>query len=520
MRKIFLTTVAVLLGLTPLRAPLAGTDTVETRSVHSGGAPRFTLNDAILTALQRNPDIQRARQDIERAKGLYLELRAQALPRLDATGNYSDTDPELFVSKGGPVVPGSGSTFTSGTGRVTSAYNVEVRATQVVFAGGRVVSQIRGADFQRDSAYFGFRNVIDQVIATVRQQFYQVLLNRGLIDVQEESVELLRRQLQDQQNRFEAGTVPRFNVLQAQVALSNQIPNLITAQNNFRISRLQMARTIGLDLDPADANQPPLEAVGQLFFDPRILPLEEAIRVARERRPSLKQQKANILNSAEQVRVARSGFFPQVNATAGYQGRSSIFSSDVGDVSTGTVVGLNGNWAIWDMGATYGRMKQARAVLQESKITYEDAVRQVDLEVQQAYSNLQQNRELFHSQEKNVEQAEEAQRLAKARLDAGAGTQLDVLNAQVQLATARSTRLQALAGYNATLAEFDRVTSTETTYSNELDDPRTRNKVKTEAAPTPAPKPTPLPLNHAGNRKPVATSSTRTRTTTTIGGGK
>jgi hypothetical protein len=55
--------------------------------------------------------------------------------------------------------------------------------------------------------------------------------------------------------------------------------------------------------------------------------------------------------------------------------------------------------------------------------------------------------------------------LAKARLDAGAGTQLDVLNAQVQLATAETTKLQALFGYNSSLAEFDRATGEQSTYT-------------------------------------------------------
>ncbi|MFN2477376.1 MAG: TolC family protein [Chthoniobacterales bacterium] len=512
MRRIFCSILLIAsFGLSLDHNVFAGSSVSETNV----GVPRFTLDQAILTALQRNPDIQRTRQEVERAKGLYIELRAQALPRVDATSNFSNTDPELFTSKGGPTA--SGGVFTSGSGRVTDTYNVNVQATQIIFAGGRVVSQIRGADFQRDSAYFAFRNAIDQVISTVRQQFNTVLLNRALIDVQQESVGLLQSQLQDQQNRFDAGTVPRFNVLQAQVALSNQNPNLITAQNNYRISRLQLAKTIGLDFDPARGDSPPLEAVGQLFFEPRNIPVAEAIQIARDRRPFLKQQKANILNSAEQVRVARAGFFPQINATAAYRGQSSIFSDSPSDVSTGAVLGASGNWAIWDMGATYGRMKQARALLQESKIIYDDDLRQVDLEVQQAFSNLKQNRELYRSQEKNVEQAEEAQRLAKARLDAGAGTQLDVLNAQVQLATARSTRLQALAGYSSTLAEFDRVTATEVTYANQLDEPKTREKVKTEKKPIPQPKPTPLPLNQAGIREPV-TTTVRTRTTTSSGG--
>ncbi|HSI13006.1 MAG TPA: TolC family protein, partial [Chthoniobacter sp.] len=65
----------------------------------------------------------------------------------------------------------------------------------------------------------------------------------------------------------------------------------------------------------------------------------------------------------------------------------------------------------------------------------------------------------------------EAVRLATERLAAGAGTQLDVLNAQVQLTTARSTELQSRANYNTALAEFDRVTATATSYAETFTDP-------------------------------------------------
>ncbi|MGI8482248.1 MAG: TolC family protein, partial [Chthoniobacterales bacterium] len=337
------------------------------------------------------------------------------------------------------------------------------------------------------------------------------LLNRALIGVQEESVNLLRSQLQDQQNRFDAGTVPRFNVLQAQVALSNQYPDLIAAKNNYRISQLQLAKTLGLDFDPTRGDSSPIEAVGELQYQNRSMPLTRAIEVAKERRPFLKQQKASIFSDAERVRVARAGFFPQINATAGSQVRSSAFSDNPRDVSSGYVFGATGNWAIWDWGQTYGRMKQARALLEEAKITYDDAIRQVELEVQQAYSNLQRGLELIQSQAKNVDQAEEALRLASARLSAGAGTQLEVLNSRVEVTRAQSTRLQALYTYNAAVAEFDRVTATEITYSTQLDEPSTRRKLKTDALPTPAPKPTPLPLN--GRR----TESVRIQRTTTSG---
>src|SRR4051794_5888052 len=165
MRKIFLFTAVLLLGLVPLRAPFAGTDTATTRSetttVHTtGGVPRFTLDEAILTALQRNPDIQRARQEIERTKGVYLEMRGQVLPRVDLGGNVSTVDKAL----------GQFGTSSSGglTGTPTS-YTLNVTVSQPIFSGGRLFAQVRSADFQRDASYFSFRDTIDTIVALVRQ---------------------------------------------------------------------------------------------------------------------------------------------------------------------------------------------------------------------------------------------------------------------------------------------------------------------------------------------------------------
>jgi len=240
MRKFLTNALIVLTALAFLPHPLllAGTEIVQmNRSV----IPRFTLEQAILTALQRNASIQIAREEIERTKGLYIAVRAEALPQISSNLNVQNIDPKL-----GSISTGGGSGGLSG---VPTQYNISLQATQVVFAGGRIISNIRSATFQRDSSYYGFRDTIDLVIATVKQQFYQILLNRALVGVQEESIKLLQSQLTDQTNRFEAGTVPRFNVLQAQVALSNQYPVLITAQNNYRISQLQLAKTLGLDFD-------------------------------------------------------------------------------------------------------------------------------------------------------------------------------------------------------------------------------------------------------------------------------
>jgi outer membrane protein TolC len=465
----------------------------------SGKVPTFTLDQAILTSLQRNPTLLNAEQEIKRTKGVIIQVRAQVLPQVNVTANFDWTDPNLVNARTvsttagvpiGPTSPGTGASGslvesprsqvgdarTSAAAAVPTAtpgvrnaelsdisYSISVIGTQLIF-NGTTFNQIRGTFFQRDSTYFSFRNILDQLLAIVKTQFYQVVVNGELIKVQEQSVHLLETQLKDQQNRFEAGTVPRFNVLQAEVALYNQIPQLITAQNNYRISKITLAKTLGLDFQPGRGENPPLDVIGEMPYNPRTISLVDAIELGKQRRPFLKQARANVLNQLQQVRATAGQYLPTITATGGGEWVSSPINSSWHDISKGWVAGVQGSMPIWDSGAIAGQVIQQRALLSETKITYDDDVRQVELEVQTAYSNLQQNRELIVSQEKNVEQAEEALRLAKARLDAGAGVQLDVLNAQVQLLTAQSTRLQALFGYNSSLAEFDRATGAQSSY--------------------------------------------------------
>ena len=475
-----------------------GTYRSGTTSISGGNVPSFTLEQAILTALQRNPTLLNAEQEIKRTRGVIIQVRAQALPQINANANFQWTDPNLTGSRifgtnttqtsttSGTTAGGAASFLESaqsqaGEARVPLAaptatpslasfessdisYAISVTGTQMVF-NGTTINQIRGTFFQRDSAYFAFRNILDSLIATVKTQFYQIVVNRELVTVNEENVRLLEAQLKDQQNRFEAGTVPRFNVLQADVQLHNQLPNLITAQNNLRISKLQLAKTLGLDFQRRRGDSPPLEVIGDMPYIPRFIELADAIELGKQRRPFLKQGRANVLNQLQQVRAAAGQWLPNITTSGGGEWVSSPSNSSWHDISKGWTALVQGSLPIWDSGAIAGQVIQQRALLSETKITYDDDVRQVELEIQQAYSNLQQNEELVTSQEKNVELAEEALRLAKARLDAGAGVQLDVLNATVQLLTAQSTRLQALFGYNSSLAEFDRATGAQSTYT-------------------------------------------------------
>src|SRR3989440_12858674 len=89
-----------------------GSETRSARETRSAGrVPTFTLEQAILTALQRNPTLLNAEQEIKRTRGVIIQVRAQALPQINANANFQWTDPHLTAAR----ILGNTTTTTSGS---------------------------------------------------------------------------------------------------------------------------------------------------------------------------------------------------------------------------------------------------------------------------------------------------------------------------------------------------------------------------------------------------------------------
>ena len=129
-------------------------------------------------------------------------------------------------------------------------------------------------------------------------------------------------------------------------------------------------------------------------------------------------------------------------------------TSNFADSNDGFFLGLQSQWAIFDGRATHGRVVQAKSVLEQSRLQLTEAQLSAEVEVRTAYSTFQEATELADASQKVVGQAEEAVRLATARYDAGTATQLDVLQSQVDLTTARTNQLQSYYQYNVAVASM------------------------------------------------------------------
>jgi outer membrane protein TolC len=298
--------------------------------------------------------------------------------------------------------------------------------------------------------------VLANTVLEVETAYDDVLLAEQQIIVQEASVELLANELGDTKRRYDAGTLPRFNVLRAEVELANARPRLIRARNSARIAKNNLANLLGFNLPKETLADIPLKLSGRLEAIPYTIQLPQALSLALQRRTELGVLRKSQALRSEEVANAKAGYKPSVQAFAGYDIHNSILHTDLGYELHGWLTGVELSWNLFDGGRTRGRVKEANALFERAGIDLDDAGRRIELEVRTAHSNFIEADEVLKSQQKVVEEAQEALRLARARSEAGSGTQLDVLSAQTALTEARTTQIQALHDYSVARARLER----------------------------------------------------------------
>jgi len=436
--------VAALLATSRLRA-------AETNSAAPDPLTRpLSLGECIDLALKQNSAILKGQSDLEAAYGVVVQTRAIAIPKLRASGNYEFNN--AFESLQLPP-PAPAVTFQQ-----EQSWSAGLRVVQSIYEGGRIRSSLKTARLTKEQAIFDFQRVVADTLVDVRIGYFDILLAAQQIVVREASVKLLTRELEDTQRRLEAGTVPRFNVLRAEVELANAQPKLIRAKNDYRIAKNNLANLLGYNLPRNVWEDIPLQLSGRLEAELYEIELPAAIARALEKRPEL-----GALRKAESLRLedvarARAGYWPSAQVFAGYGSRNSQFSSDLTRDVSGWNAGVQVSWDILDGFLTKGKVQQTQALHDKAKFDVADIMRRIELEVRTAHSQFIEAKEVLESQKKVVEQADEALRLANARAEAGTGTQLDVLSAQTALTEARSTQVQALRDYAVARARLERAT--------------------------------------------------------------
>jgi outer membrane protein TolC len=481
----------------------------------------ISLDEAIEIALINNYMLRRGLLDIEAADQQIREAWGSVYPQVNASGSYTrnvispnpfagsdagglfelfgsiewlaynenartDDDPstepislEDFMERQREGLEEAGISPVSDDNpfAVDNQFQVGIAVTQALY-NGAAFAAIRGARQLRQINQDQFQREQQEVVDQIKNAFYGALLAQEQVRVLRSSVERLVRTVEETRSSVQAGILSRYDSMSAEVELVNLETNLIEVENQAELAIRNLTLQLGIPV------RTKLNLRGELEFDghlrPEMLNIEDAYRLAIERRPDVSQSEEYLNLLDVNRRITRSGYMPVVNAFANafYIGQvpdnRQQIRSVPGDQFSFTAtqrrffddaywdpslsVGIQFQWNIFDGFQTSARVQQNRIEMRQAEIDQELLKNSIYLEVDQVIKELETAYQRIISQERNIEQAQLNYDQSLKRLREGVGTPLEERQASSLLDQSRLNYLSAVYDYKTAVSRFHKAT--------------------------------------------------------------
>lgn len=424
----------------------------------------LTLQDAVNLALSKGESAEIAQEEIKKAKGAVTEYRGAAWPQLTGIAGYtynleeptnkmdfSFLDP-LSMQAGGPPI---------GEIEIPLVYRHDwkftLNARQNLFTFGRVGNAIRMAKTYRSISEENAELTNQDTVLEAAEAYYGVVLAKEMADVARKNFKISKMHLDDVQAKFDRGLKSEFELLQAKADLEQSRPYLIKMDSMVVITKLNLLRLMGMNLDLA-------VDVGEGFSEETLKQsVNDYVLTAQSDRKEL-----NLLNMQKDMNhlegnIHRSGMLPILAAEMNYTyaGQSISDEDDFwpqgdDDWMTFWSVGATMTWPFFDGFTSVGKMRQARATERITRLRRTQAVKGIELEVTQLATRLETLKQELAARKESVALVNRAFELASIRYDSGLGTRLEKVDAKAQWTLARSTLIQTLYDLNIARVKLNR----------------------------------------------------------------
>ncbi|MGE5839268.1 MAG: TolC family protein [Deltaproteobacteria bacterium] len=407
----------------------------------------FTLEKAISQALEASYKVKARNERIAQATDVMKQARADFLPKLGTTYSYNRlSEPAVRGSTifGNTVVP-----LVVGT---EDNFQWTWFMRQPLFTGFALLSSYRLAELGIDQSQLESELEKLDLVLRVKEAYYNILGADKAAQVAETTVESLTQTVKVARSFFEVGMIPINDVLKAEVELANAEQSLVRAKNLAQTTRSSFNTVL---VRPVNA---PVDVEDILVYKPELGHYDAFEKEALVNRPEIKILDVNILQADQQIRLAKSKYYPEISLTYQYisQGdTAAVKGSPFVDANHWEVLAV-ANWTFWEWGKTYyaGREKESlKRQLMETKADVEDGVR---LQVKQAMLDLDSSAKNIPTTQKGVEAGEENLRVNAERYKAQVSTITDLLDAQTLLARASLDYYRALYDHNLAKARLER----------------------------------------------------------------
>jgi outer membrane protein len=381
------------------------------RAEDANPAP-LTLDAAILYAFEHQPEIAIAGASVRSAEGAAQSVRSALMPSVHASASKSRMQDEPAGFQGA---------------------DTSVTASQLLYDLGRTSNTVASARAGLRAARLSREDTRLQISKSVTGAYYALLQAEGAVAAYRDTLKAREAERDAAQARLDNGSAAKFDVLRAETALAQSRQALATAEGAVRNARSRLNTAIG-----RPANEPviTIEPVGIEAPDK---PEADQVKTALEQRPDVQAARQQLESARRSLGATRVANAPTLAASGQLGGQSSTFPADTLKWSAG----LSVSWTVFDGFNNAGQIKSAQAAVQRAEAELRLAELNATQQVTDAMTLVQTAAEQVQLGEATFKQATEARDVAVGRYQAGAGSQLEVSDAESQLHTARIDLLNA-----------------------------------------------------------------------------
>jgi outer membrane protein len=399
-------------------------------------AQPITLEEAINIALENSNQLEVARNNVELSERQVLSEKADYLPSVNAnmSGNRN-----------------IGRTFDQDAGEITTETNNSFRGSLnsdlPIFAGLENLHSLRSSQYDKKSGEENLRRVREDIIFNTASNYLQLILDKEFLRIDRENLEASRKTMEQVRAQVEVGSRPQVDLYNQEATVANNELAVVNSENAVESSRLQLIQT--LQVDPRkeyDFESPEIneQTAGAADYD-----LEQLVTTALENRSDLKSEEYNIESIRHQLSATRGSLYPSLSMSGSVSSRYSDgiplnFEDQFFDQNINRRFGLSLTIPI------FGNLDR-RTNVQSQQINYknallnlEDMELQVIQEVNQAYNDYRSYVKQLESSEKALRAAERSYQTQRERYEVGAGTLIELSDANAQYTESQASRAQAL----------------------------------------------------------------------------
>ncbi|MCW9707240.1 TolC family protein [Fodinibius salsisoli] len=398
----------------------------------------ISLQDAINIALENSSQLKVAGNNVELAKKQVLSEKADYLPSLRANVSGSKNIGRNFNQDIGEIVT-----------ETTNSLFGNLNADLPIFSGLENLHSLRSSQYDERSSEQNQERVRENIIFNTASNYLQFILNKQFLEIDRENLAASQKTLEQVQAQVEVGSRPTVDLYNQEATVANNELAVVNSENALQSSRLQLIQTLQIDpLEDYQFETPEIDST-TIRTNMAGYELDQLVSTALENRSDLQSERFNIQSLRHQLSATRGSLYPSLSLSGSVGSRYSDgipvdFQDQFFDQNIQRSIGLSLSIPIFGNLNTRTSVQSQQINYKNAKLNLEETELQVIQEVNQAYNDYKSYTQQLESSEKALRAAERSYVTQKQRYEVGAGTLIELSDANAQYVEAQASRVQAL----------------------------------------------------------------------------